>query len=302
MEIELTRIDIHRPSAIRPADYRFVGMLYAPRSNELDPLDLYAVASERKRVQQDIERTGGRYAQHTHGGSCHVCGAWAATLAVFHHAATNEYIQVGETCADKIDGGDEAVFRVFRAALKAEREAAAGKRKAQAALANAGLSAAWAIFSATDASAHRWEENTITDVVGKLVRYGSISDKQTAFIGSLLAKIDGRAAIDAQRAVEKAASQHVGAVGERRTFTLTVKAVPSFDTAYGTMYVHICRDEAGNTVIYKGKEIAEKGQKITLKATVKDHGERDGEKQTIISRPADVRVEGDAKVDDASNV
>lgn len=28
-----------------------------------------------------------------------------------------------------------------------------------------------------------------------------------------------------------------------------------------------------------------KGQRVTLKATVKEHGERDGVKQTIISRP-----------------
>ena len=56
------------------------------------------------------------------------------------------------------------------------------------------------------------------------------------------------------------------------------------------MYVHICRDQDGNTVIYKGKEIAKKGQTVTLKATVKDHGERDGEKQTVIARPANIEV------------
>ena len=165
------------------------------------------------------------------------------------------------------------------------------KRKAQATLADVGLSQAWEIYTATNADGHRWEENTISDIVGKLVKYGSISEKQQAFIGTLLAKIAARPVIDAARAAERGNSQHVGAVGERRDFTLTVKAVPSFDTAYGTMYVHICRDDAGNVVIYKGKEIAEKGQTITLKATIKAHGERGGEKQTIIARPANVKAD-----------
>ena len=208
----------------------------------------------------------------------------------FHHRATNTYIVTGMDCAQKMEMGDARVFRDFRSKVRAGLEAAAGKRKAEKTLADAGLSRAWAIYTAADASAHRWEENTITDIVSKLVRYGSISEKQQAFIGSLLAKIDGRAAVDAQRAAAKALSQHVGTVGERRAFSLTVKAVPSFETAFGTMYVHICRDEAGNTVIYKGKEIAEKGQTITLKATIKEHGERDGEKQTIIARPANIEI------------
>ena len=195
-----------------------------------------------------------------------------------------------DLCAQKMEMGDARVFRAFRERVKAGLQVAAGKAKAQATLADAGLSRAWAVYAATERNDHRWEENTITDIVGKLVKYGSVSEKQQAFIGSLLAKIDGRAAVDAQRAAAKALSQHVGTVGERRAFNLTVKAVPSFDTDYGTMYVHICRDQDGNTVIYKGKEIAKKGQTVTLKATVKDHGERDGEKQTVIARPANIEV------------
>lgn len=57
------------------------------------------------------------------------------------------------------------------------------------------------------------------------------------------------------------------------------------------MYVHICRDEAGNTVVYKGKSIAAKGDTIVVKATIKAHGERDGEKQTVIARPAVIEVQ-----------
>lgn len=51
------------------------------------------------------------------------------------------------------------------------------------------------------------------------------------------------------------------------------------------MNVHIMNDEAGNVIVYKGNRIAEKGQRVTMKATVKSHGEREGVKQTIVSRP-----------------
>lgn len=280
----MARTDAHRPSAINPQDYDFVACDYYGQYGSLSFL------TEREVFRAHLKATGGKYSDHEHGGTCGICGAGAMYVAKFHHRPTNTYLVTGMDCAAKMDMGDARVFRDFRARVRAGLEAAAGKRKAQATLQAAGLAQAWEIYTAENADGHRWEENTIGDIVGKLVKYGSISEKQLAFIGSLLARIASRAAIDAQREADKALSQHVGVEGERRDFTLTVKAVPSFDTAYGTLYVHICRDDAGNVVIYKGKEIAEKGQRITLKATIKAHGEREGEKQTIIARPANVKV------------
>lgn len=280
----MARTDAHRPAAINPDDYDFIACDYYGQYGSLEFL------TEREVFRAHLKATGGKFSDHEHGGTCHICGAGAMYVAKFHHRPTNTYIVTGMDCAQKMDMGDARVFRAFRERIQAGIKVAAGKAKAQQTLADAGLGKAWEIYTAANADGHRWEENTIGDIVGKLVRYGSISEKQTAFIGTLLSKIEGRAAIDAQRAIAKASSQHVGVEGERRDFTLTVKAVPSFDTAYGTLYVHICRDDAGNTVIYKGKEIAEKGQRISLKATIKQHGERDGEKQTVISRPANVKV------------
>ena len=37
-----------------------------------------------------------------------------------------------------------------------------------------------------------------------------------------------------------------------------------------------------------GSPLAEKGESVVVKATVKEHGERDGVKQTIIQRPTHV--------------
>lgn len=285
----MIRTDIHAPTQIVTEDYRFVACDYYGQHGA----EMYS--HDRTEFRADMDRTGGKFSNHDHGGSCHICGASALLVAKFHHEKTNTYIVTGLDCATKLEMGDAVAFRSFRIRVAAGRELAKGKHKAQGVLAGAGLSAAWdiytAVYTAANADGARWEENTLADIVGKLVQYGSISTKQMSFIGGLLVKIAGRAGIDAQRAVAKAASQHVGTVGERREFRLTVKAVPSFDTQFGTMHVHICADEAGNIVVYKGKSIASKGETLTLTATVKAHGERDGEKQTVIARPAVIAVQ-----------
>lgn len=97
-----------------------------------------------------------------------------------------------------------------------------------------------------------------------------------------------RKAVQAQRAADAARSTHVGTIGKRDTFAaLTLRALPSFDSMYGRVYIHILADAAGNVLIYKGgKALAEVGATISIKATVKEHGERDGTLQTILSRPA----------------
>ena len=49
---------------------------------------------------------------------------------------------------------------------------------------------------------------------------------------------------------------------------------------------HTTVDADGNVVVYKGSTtVGEKGETVTLKATIKDHGEREGVNQTIIARP-----------------
>ena len=59
---------------------------------------------------------------------------------------------------------------------------------------------------------------------------------------------------------------------------------------YGTNYIHICEDEHKNVVIYKGKsyDFPLKGETATMTAVVKEHGVRDGVKQTVIQRPKKV--------------
>lgn len=123
--------------------------------------------------------------------------------------------------------------------------------------------------------------------------YGKLSPKQCE---AILKGIDARAARRAEWADKKAAidakREHVGTVGEKITLTLKVVHIVELDTAFGVNYIFICEDENQNTIIYKGKSSAMpgKGETVTVVATIKEHGVRDGVKQTVIQRPKAVEV------------
>jgi hypothetical protein len=219
------RTDIHKPSSITPADYAFVAFDYI-KINDLG--DCFVITAERGKKAAHFASTGGAYSTHEHGGVCMICGnANALYTCTFYHQKSNSYLRTGQDCAQKLDlaTGD---FNAFRTRVGNHLEAVAGKRKAQAFLESVGLSTAWeiatitvpALYAANQArfdqdnqnvnpSRHipiPFEETTITDIVSKLVKYGSISDKQVAFLGRLLTAIPKRAALNVQRAAEKAAA------------------------------------------------------------------------------------------------
>lgn len=126
--------------------------------------------------------------------------------------------------------------------------------------------------------------------------YGKLTPNQCA---AILKGIDARAARKAEWANEKAVLDakrtHVGTVGQKVTLTLTIVHYVVLNGMYGTTYIHIMEDADKNVVIYKGNSEAVgwtpegqargKGDTFTVTATVKEHGVRDGVKQTVIQRP-----------------
>jgi len=124
--------------------------------------------------------------------------------------------------------------------------------------------------------------------------YGKLSPKQSE---AILKGIDARAARKAEWADKKAAidakRDFVGTLGEKITITLKVVHIVELDSSFGTVYINICEDADNNTIIYKGnaKGFPDKGETATVIATVKEHGVRNGVKQTVIQRPKAVAVE-----------
>src|SRR5882672_4280684 len=99
----MARNDIHRPSQIEHLDYEFV-------CNEVIKMeglgDAIFMMDERKRKAAHFARTGGKYADHEHGGNCHVCGAAAIYTVLFYHSKSNSYVRTGGDCADKLGYGE----------------------------------------------------------------------------------------------------------------------------------------------------------------------------------------------------
>ena len=124
-----------------------------------------------------------------------------------------------------------------------------------------------------------------------LDEWGQLTDRQADVVRRSLERARERIARREQAKVERrerdSRSTHVGTVGERRDWVLTVERVLSFDSQFGMVYIHLCRDADGNVIVYKGGNRWEGDTPMTVrvKATVKAHDERDGIAQTMISRP-----------------
>lgn len=281
----MTRTDTHRPSVIDPSEYVFVSF------HDHRPDAAFAAIAEQEVFRNHMAATGGKFSGHEHGGVCHVCGnAHAMTVARFWHEPTNTYIEVGETCAHKLDGGEALDFRSFRAKAKAGVQAAAGKRKAENFLMTEGLTRAYEIYAANDWDGWGYEESTIANIVGKLVKYGNISAKQVDFIGKLLMQIDNRAAIAEQRRAEADAADPIPVFAGRAQIEGEVVSVKTVDTLYGVTIKMVVKAAAGWKVygtVPAGIDV-NRGDIISFdaKVTVSD----DDPKFGFFSRPTKAKI------------
>ena len=130
----------------------------------------------------------------------------------------------------------------------------------------------------------------VDDVISKGRKYGTLSDAQVAAVQKTIER-------ELAKKAQDAASGWVGTVGERITVDATVVFVTSYEGVFGTTHVHGLRDAAGNVLIHKGAKLlidvidgypqhVKKGEPVRFSATVKEHGTRDGVKQTILARPS----------------
>lgn len=127
-------------------------------------------------------------------------------------------------------------------------------------------------------SAYAEQDSFIADLVAKLEEYGTLSEKQLAAALTAVARCKARAG-----------SQFVGTEGTRVELTLTVErciVLESFGR-FAAPTIHLCRDENGNRVVYKGtgSSFPVTGETAKVKATIDRHDNYRGENQTHIARP-----------------
>jgi len=142
----------------------------------------------------------------------------------------------------------------------------------------------------------KYAEGFMGSMAYSLDTYGKLTPAQCA---AVLKGIDARATRKTEWADQKAALNasrvHLGTVGAKLTVTITIAHMVVLEGMYGTSFLYICEDADQNVVIYKGTSatfsftadgaVRVKGDSLTITATVKEHGVRDGVKQTVIQRP-----------------
>jgi hypothetical protein len=261
------RTDVHKPSSIDPSDYEYV----AQEMLKIEGFDdCAAILENRKRITDHMAQTGGTYAHVETTGNCMVCGSVNAIwTSLFYHAKSNSYVRMGTDCTEKVYGQTFGAGE-FRKSVEHAREASKGKRKAIALLTEWGLENAWTHYTAGIVDrVPTWDEMTATDIVGKLVKYGSISEKQISFLRSLMEKIANAAVVTAKRIEEKALAANCprGKV----QITGTVLTTKEQESIYGITWKMLVKHATGYTVwgtIPSSISDVSKGAIVTFTATV----------------------------------
>lgn len=128
----------------------------------------------------------------------------------------------------------------------------------------------------------------------------AIEHRDTGIIASLIPAHRRALGKKLEQQKRAATSQHFGTVGKREEFTLTVSNVYLVEGNYGVTKIHTLLDAAGNVAVwFSSSKQLKQGVTYVLKATVKSHGERNGVKQTVLTRAAVVLEDGKA-VEDAA--
>jgi hypothetical protein len=228
------------------------------------------------------------------GGCCDYCGTgirWEFWIK--GSVAGAKQFKVGCDCVAKTGWGIAGFEKIRADHTRARRQAGATARReakqAQAAAERAQKAAqriestqAWRDENSAVVArltAYEGSNDFLRDMAASVAKWGNLTARQLESVESCFAVIDR---LEAARAN----SQHIGAVGDKVTLTITVERIIVLETIYGTNYITIARDEQGNAITYKGRtDIGNKGDTNTIKAAVKEHTVYNGVKQTVIQRP-----------------
>lgn len=121
-----------------------------------------------------------------------------------------------------------------------------------------------------------------------IAKRGIIGSKQFGYSASIVSTYQKMLGDLKRREYQKSnPSEYVGVVGERSKFKLNVNKVIAIDGAYGTVSIHIMRDDNNNAFVWKSSgEVFKVNEVVYLMGTVKEHKvyEKTGVKQTVLTR------------------
>ena len=98
-------------------------------------------------------------------------------------------------------------------------------------------------------------------------------------------KIEAERQREAEAEAARKSSEYVGEIGQRITINVVeAKYITSWPTMYGITNLYKFLDMDGNVFIWFSSSDINEAEVKSLKGTVKDHTERDGIKQTVLTR------------------
>jgi hypothetical protein len=118
------------------------------------------------------------------------------------------------------------------------------------------------------------------------MRSGVMTDRQAGIVASVFAAHDKAMGIERERQARPVSRAHLGTIGKRQGFRLTVERQREIEGAYGVTTVFSFRDADGNAAVWfaSGSWSDMAGETWDIKATVKDHGMYNNEPQTVLTR------------------
>jgi hypothetical protein len=121
--------------------------------------------------------------------------------------------------------------------------------------------------------------------VRSLLATDVITARYVSYVVSIIAAHARATEDQAARSVVVKSNEYVGSVGDKLLVEVTVLKRNSFETDYGTTFLFILADAAGNSLVwFASNNVLEVGETVTLKGTVKAQNDRDGRKQTVLTR------------------
>lgn len=208
----MSRTDRHRPSVMKPEEYREVLSFCQAVPEKLQPAVNRDEAVELYR-QKGVGIHGGIF-------QCDLCGAHYRYGSLFEHEPTGELISVGHDCADKLD-----LMVDWNAAERMRELGLAGRERAEReqrlSAWKADNAEVWAVMEGS-------QHPIVVDIRARLISTGArwgLSDKQVELVKRIVAQ-------EKMRAEEK----HVPVPfrdGERARVEGSVVSVKSVESPYG---------------------------------------------------------------------
>lgn len=121
-----------------------------------------------------------------------------------------------------------------------------------------------------------------------LARAGYVTHRSSGFAASMVAacaRAKERELEKARKAVQS--NEHVGEVGQRQNFTVTVERIISVEGRFGSTGIHRMVDEKGNCLVWfasGSSDWLDENQTYVVKGTVTKHDAYNGRNQTVINR------------------